>query len=84
VSNFKNCSSVGALVEPVGYYIRCRLEFGEIFLTKYNINTSIILFSIHLREDKEGDEEQEEPVDESGQGLRAYISIAELLVGTPL
>jgi hypothetical protein len=39
---------------------------------------------IHLREDEEGDEEQEEPVDESGQGLRAYIAIAELLVGAPL
>jgi hypothetical protein len=39
---------------------------------------------VHLREDEEGDEEQEEPVDEAGQGLRAYISIAELLVRAPL
>jgi hypothetical protein len=40
--------------------------------------------AVHLREDEEGDEEQKEPVDEAGQGLRAYIAIAELLVGAPL
>jgi hypothetical protein len=39
---------------------------------------------VHLREDEEGDEEKEEPVDEAGQRLCAYIAIAELLVGAPL
>ncbi len=38
----------------------------------------------HLWEDEEWDEEEEEPVDESGQGLCSHVPVAVLLIGPPL